>query len=103
MKPFIPRTQRGDSKVIPFRGRRSPNPSRAIHGAANGQVQLAPNAADILMRELRDPDSEPLSPCEIDGLLHLVTGMTNKAIAGVLVVGAAPMKTHIANIPRIQS
>ena|SRR5258708_4677404 len=103
MKPFIPKTQRGDSKVIPFPGPRSPKPRRAIHGAATGQVQLVPNAAAILMREMREPDFEPLSPRELDVLLHLVTDKTNKAIAGVLVVGDATVNTHIANILRIQS
>ena len=51
---------------------------RAIKAAAAGQVQLSPQAAARLMREVRAPESpEPLSEREIDVLKLLAAGNSN--------------------------
>ena len=72
---------------------------RAIKAAAAGQVQLSPQAAARLMREIRAPDSpEALSEREIDVLKLLAKGKANKEIARDLVLGEKTVKTHVSNI-----
>ena len=72
---------------------------RAIKAAANGQVQLSPQAAARLVREIKAPDSpEKLSERETDVLRLLALGHSNKEIAGKLVIGEKTVKTHVSNI-----
>jgi two-component system, NarL family, response regulator LiaR len=72
---------------------------RAIKAAAAGQVQLSPQAAARLMREVRAPDSpEPLTERETDVLRLLARGMSNKEIAQTLIIGEKTVKTHVSNI-----
>jgi two-component system, NarL family, response regulator LiaR len=73
---------------------------RSIKAAAAGQVQLAPEAARRLMREVRSPDqpSVPLSERETEVLLLLATGKANKEIAHELTIGEQTVKTHVSSI-----
>jgi DNA-binding NarL/FixJ family response regulator len=72
---------------------------RAIKAAAAGQVQLAPQAAARLMREVRAPDSpEPLTERETEVLRLVARGRANKEIARVLRIGEQTVKTHVGNI-----
>jgi two-component system, NarL family, response regulator LiaR len=72
---------------------------RAIKAAAEGQVQLAPEAAARLMREVRAPDSpEQLSERETDVLRLLAEGKANKEIARALGIGEKTVKSHVSNI-----
>ena len=58
---------------------------RAIKAAAAGQVQLSPQAAARLMREVRVPDSpETLTERETEVLRLLAQGQSNKEIASTL-------------------
>jgi DNA-binding NarL/FixJ family response regulator len=72
---------------------------RAIKAAAAGQVQLSPQAAERLMREIRAPEStEKLTERETD-VLHLLTqGKANKEIAAELHIQETTVKTHVSNI-----
>lgn len=72
---------------------------RAIKAAAAGQVQLSPQAAARLVREVRAPDSpQALTEREIDVLRLLAAGKANKEIAMALTIGEKTVKTHVSNI-----
>jgi DNA-binding NarL/FixJ family response regulator len=72
---------------------------RAIKVAAAGQVQLSPQAAARLMREVRAPESpEVLTEREIEVLRMLAQGQSNKEIARSLVIGEKTVKTHVSSI-----
>jgi two-component system, NarL family, response regulator LiaR len=72
---------------------------RAIKAAANGQVQLASEAASRLMREVRAPESpEALTAREIEVLKLLARGKANKQIAHELFVGEKTIKAHVSSI-----
>ncbi len=71
----------------------------AIKAAAAGQVQLSPQAAARLMREVRAPESpESLTDRETDVLRLLAQGCANKEIATALQIGEKTVKTHVSNI-----
>ncbi len=72
---------------------------RAIKAAAEGQVQLAPEAAVRLMREVSAPeDPEALTERETDVLKLIARGMANRQIARSLYIGEKTVKTHVSNI-----
>jgi two-component system, NarL family, response regulator LiaR len=76
----------------------------AIKAAAAGQVQLAPEAAARLMREVRAPeptpaaDGEALTERETDVLRLVARGRANKEIAAELGIGEKTVKTHVSNV-----
>ena len=72
---------------------------RAIRGAAEGQVQLAPEAAARMVDEVRGPTSpETLTERETEVLKLLARGKTNKQIARALSVEEKTVKTHVSSI-----
>lgn len=72
---------------------------RAVKAAAAGQVQLSPQAAARLIREVKAPDNpETLTERETDVLRLLAQGHTNKEIAQRLVIGEKTVKTHVSNV-----
>jgi DNA-binding NarL/FixJ family response regulator len=78
--------------------------NQAIRAAAEGQVQLAPEAARMLMREVRlpEPKQEPgvdaLTARETDVLRLVAGGFANKEIAVELGIGEKTVKTHVSNV-----
>jgi NarL family two-component system response regulator LiaR len=78
---------------------RSDELCRAIKAAAAGQVQLSPEAAARLLREVRAPDSpEVLTAREIDVLRLLTEGLANRQIAMDLGIGENTVRTHVSSI-----
>lgn len=77
----------------------APELRRAIKAAAAGQVQLSPEAAARLMREIaNDTNPQPLTDRERDVLVLLAQGSSNKDIAKQLTIGEQTVKTHIGHI-----
>lgn len=73
---------------------------RAIKAAAAGQVQLSPEAAARLLREVRTPEQtvEPLTSRETDVLRLLAQGRSNKEISQALNISEQTVKTHVSHI-----
>jgi NarL family two-component system response regulator LiaR len=72
---------------------------RAIHAAAAGQVQLSPQAAARLMREVRMTEIPvTLTERETDVLRCVAMGKANKEIGVDLSISETTVKTHVSNI-----
>lgn len=72
---------------------------RAIKAAAAGQVQLSPQAAARLVKEVRAPaPAEALTERETEVLRMLAAGKANKEIAAELVIGETTVKSHVSSI-----
>jgi NarL family two-component system response regulator LiaR len=77
----------------------APELRKAIKAAADGQVQLSPQAAARLIREVVTPQHrQSLTERETDVLRLLAQGRSNKEIARSLVIGEQTVKTHVAHI-----
>jgi NarL family two-component system response regulator LiaR len=75
---------------------------QAVRAAAAGQVQLSPQAAARLVREVRAPEPqaspEGLSERETEVLRLIAQGRANKEIARDLGVTEKTVKTHVSSI-----
>jgi len=75
---------------------------QAIKAAAAGQVQLAPEAAARLMREVRIPENpetlEALTERETEVLKLMARGQANKQIARNLYIAEKTVKSHVRKI-----
>jgi DNA-binding NarL/FixJ family response regulator len=77
----------------------APEILQAIKAAAAGQVQLAPQAAARLMREVVAPGRpDALSEREVGVLRLLAHGLANKQIARDLGIAEKTVKTHVSSI-----
>jgi DNA-binding NarL/FixJ family response regulator len=73
---------------------------QAVKAAAIGQVQLSPQAAARLMREVRTPSRSktPMTERETQVLRLLAQGRSNKEMAQCLNVAEQTIKTHVSHI-----
>lgn len=72
---------------------------RAIKAAASGQVQISPEAATRLVKDVRAPEPrEPLTERETQVLQLVAQGKANKEIARLLDIGENTVKTHVRRI-----
>ncbi len=72
---------------------------RAVRSAAAGQVHLSPAAAARLVREMRVPSSpDPLTRREVEVLILLARGRSNKEVARELSIGQQTVKTYVSSI-----
>lgn len=72
---------------------------RSIKAAAAGQVQLAPEAASRLMRELRHQVEAPALTAREQDVLELVSkGMPNAEIGETLCIGEKTVKTYVSRL-----
>src|SRR5229473_3520552 len=72
---------------------------RAIRAAADGKVQLSPEAATRLAKELRFPDQvERLTDRETEILKCVADGLSNKEIARRLSINEKTVKAHLNNV-----
>jgi DNA-binding NarL/FixJ family response regulator len=73
--------------------------AKAIHQARAGQVSLAPQAATMLMREMRALEvPEALSERELTVLTLIARGLTNQQIADTLRIGSRTVRAHVGHI-----
>jgi DNA-binding NarL/FixJ family response regulator len=71
----------------------------AVKAAAAGQVQLSPQVAERLLREVPAPESpEVLTRRETEVLRLLARARSNKEIAADLSITEKTVKTHVSNI-----
>jgi NarL family two-component system response regulator LiaR len=73
---------------------------RSIKAAAEGQVQLSPQAAQLLVHAVRTPVHEPesLTEREMQVLRLLAQGHSNKEICQALDIGEQTVKSHVGHI-----
>jgi DNA-binding NarL/FixJ family response regulator len=70
----------------------------AVKAAAEGQVQLSPQAATSLAHRTAPQEQKALSERERDVLRLMVRGQSNKEIARQLHLGSETVKTHVSSI-----
>jgi DNA-binding NarL/FixJ family response regulator len=71
---------------------------RAVRATARGDSVLSPSVASRLVGRSRRPDERSLSTREIEVLLHVARGTSNKLIAKELRISEATVKTHLLHI-----
>jgi NarL family two-component system response regulator LiaR len=72
----------------------------AIRGAVTGQPRLSPEAAQVLIQDIKEPAAltYDLTDSEKEILALMVEGLPNNAIADKLVVSQSTVKFHVSNI-----
>jgi two-component system, NarL family, response regulator LiaR len=72
----------------------------AIRGALAGQPRLSPEAAQVLIQDIKEPaaPSYELTDREKEILALMVEGLPNTAIAERLVVSQSTVKFHVSNV-----
>ena len=72
----------------------------AIRGALAGQPRLSPEAAQVLIQDIKEPaaPSYDLTDREKEILVLMVEGLPNTTIAERLVVSQSTVKFHVSNV-----
>ncbi len=77
----------------------APKLRQAVHAAADGQVQLSPEAATMLLHQVHAPQNpEHLTERETDVLKLVAQGLSNKEIGRQLFIGETTVKSHVKSI-----
>lgn len=72
---------------------------RAIKAAAEGKIQMSPEATKRLMKSLQSPDPmADLTDRELEILTSIAHGTSNKEIADKLSLAEKTVKTHVSNV-----
>lgn len=71
---------------------------RAVKAAAAGEAVLSPPVARHLLGQVRRPHQGTLSDRELEILLMVARGSTNKKVAAELFISQATVKTHLIHI-----
>ena len=71
---------------------------RAVKAAAAGESVLSPPVARQLLGQVRKPSQGTLSDRELEILLMVARGSTNKRVAAELFISEATVKTHLLHI-----
>lgn len=71
---------------------------RAVRSAADGESVLSPPVARRLLGSVRKPAHGKLSEREMEILLAVAQGSTNKSIARKLFISEATVKTHLVHV-----
>ena len=71
---------------------------RAVRAAAAGESVLSPPVARQLLGRVRRPSRGTLSERELEILVIVAHGATNKAVASQLFISEATVKTHLLHI-----
>jgi DNA-binding NarL/FixJ family response regulator len=70
----------------------------AIRAAARGEAVLSPSVATRVLGRMRAPAEEALSPRELEILVAVSRGLSNKEIGRALHVSEATVKTHLLRV-----
>ena len=70
----------------------------AVRAAAAGESVLSPPVARQLLGKVRSPKRDTLSDRELEILLMVAKGTTNKRVASQLFISEATVKTHLLHI-----
>ena len=70
---------------------------RAVVAAARGQTVLSPTVATLVIGQLREPATQPLSHRELAVLELIARGLSNRAAAKQLFISEATVKTHLVH------
>ena len=71
---------------------------RAVRAAAAGDSVLSPPVARRLMGQVRRPERQTLSDREVEILIEVANGATNRQIAEHLFISEATVKTHLMHV-----
>jgi DNA-binding NarL/FixJ family response regulator len=71
---------------------------RAVQAAAAGESVLSPPVAKKLLGQVRRPTRDTLSDRELEILVMVARGATNKRVAAQLFISQATVKTHLLHI-----
>ncbi len=72
----------------------------AVQGAFAGQSRLSPDAANVLIQDIREPKKETFDLTEREGEIMklMVEGLSNNDIAERLVISHSTVKFHVSNV-----
>jgi DNA-binding NarL/FixJ family response regulator len=70
---------------------------RAVVAAAQGQTVLSPTVATLVIGQMREPASQPLSQRELAVLELIARGFSNRDAARQLFISEATVKTHLVH------